>query len=290
MGDGYARSWHSYAMSDNPASHFGRQVKKERLARGLSLPELANVTGIDGGHWSRIENAKRPPTEKIALACDRAFPDRRGWFYEYWSELQSWSEVPPWFKPWGEFEMSAALLRSWFPEILDGLLQTESYARALMSLYPGITPEQLAERVANRMARQQRVLYRDNPPKAHFLVDITALQRMPSAVRNGQLRRLLEVAALPNVTLQVVPVCWHAGMSAGIVLADSMAYTETLISGQVYGDEQSVSSLTSRFASLAAESMRASESEALIREMIQRDRLAKVQLLRRSGQRLRRDL
>ncbi|MGH3247975.1 MAG: helix-turn-helix domain-containing protein [Trebonia sp.] len=275
-------------MNDNPALHFGRQVKKERMARGWSLPELANVTDIDGGHWSRIENGKRPPTEKIAIACDNAFPERKGWFYEYWSELQSWSEVPPWFKPWGEFEMSAATLRSWFPEVLDGLLQTEGYARAQMSLYPGITPERLAERVANRMARQGRVLYRDNPPKADFLVDITALQRMPSAVRNGQLLRLLEVVALPNVTLRVVPVCWHTCMSAGIVLADSTAYTETLISGQVYGDDQSVSSLTSRFSSLAAESMRASESEALIREMIQRDRLAKVQLLRRSGQRLRR--
>ena len=75
MGDGYAQPWHSYAMDDNPASHFGRQVKKERLAHSLSLPELAKVTGIDGGHWSRIENGKRPPTEKIALACDRAIQD-----------------------------------------------------------------------------------------------------------------------------------------------------------------------------------------------------------------------
>src|ERR1700734_3054234 len=61
----------------NPVSHFGRQLKKERLARGWSLPELSRRTGIDAGHLSRLENGKRPPTEAIALACDDVFPERR---------------------------------------------------------------------------------------------------------------------------------------------------------------------------------------------------------------------
>jgi DNA-binding XRE family transcriptional regulator len=275
------------AMTGHPGAHFGRQLKKERIMHGWSLDDLARQTGINAAHLSRIENGKRPPTEKTALAIDKALPERRGWFYEYWSDLQSWSEVPSWFKPWGDVEMTTATIRSWFPEVIDGLLQTEAYARAQMTLHPGITEQRLAERVANRMARQQRVLFRDDPPKAHFLIDVTALQRMPPPVREGQLRRLLDVARLPNVTLQVVPVCWHPGMSAGILLADTSAYTESHIGGQVHADEQSVSSLASRFASIAAESMRASESAALIREMLQRDRLAKVQLLRRRSQRLR---
>ena len=47
----------------NPVSHFGKQLKKERLAHGWSLPELSRRTGIDAGHLSRLENGKRPPTE-----------------------------------------------------------------------------------------------------------------------------------------------------------------------------------------------------------------------------------
>jgi len=43
-------------------------------------------TGIDAGHLSRIENGKRPPTAAIALACDAAFPERKGWFSEYYEE------------------------------------------------------------------------------------------------------------------------------------------------------------------------------------------------------------
>ena len=66
----------------NPATHFGRQMKKERLARGWSLREFSAHTGINIGHASRIENGKRPPTEKVAAACDIAFPERKGWFSE----------------------------------------------------------------------------------------------------------------------------------------------------------------------------------------------------------------
>ena len=274
-------------MSDNPAAHFGRQVKKERLARGWTLPHLEEVTGIDNGHWSRIENGKRPPTEKIAVAADKAFHERTGWFYEYWSELQTWSEVPSYFKPWAEYELSTTTLRAWSPVSLNGLLQTEDYARAQISMEPRLTAEQVAERAANRIARQQRVLYRDEPPLVHFLVSLASLRDMPRRLRPAQLRRLLEVAALPNVTLQVVPVQWHAGMSAGFVITDNAAYTESVTSGQLYADEESVARYKERFDSIRAESMMASESVALIREMINRDRLAKVQLLQRRRRRVR---
>lgn len=136
--------------------------------------------------------------------------------------------------------------------------------------------------MANRMARQRRVLFRDDPPKCHFLVDITSLQRMPRPFRGGQLHHLLEVGALPHVVIQVVPVCWHAGMSGGFVMTESVAYAEEVHSGQVYGGgDETVASLGRRFDSIRIEAMRASESQALIREMLNRERLAKVQLLKR---------
>jgi transcriptional regulator with XRE-family HTH domain len=67
----------------SPVTHFGRQVRKERLARGWSIHELARRTGIAAGHLSRIENGKRPPTENVATACDAVFAERKGWFLEY---------------------------------------------------------------------------------------------------------------------------------------------------------------------------------------------------------------
>jgi hypothetical protein len=63
-------------------------MRKERLSRGWSIHEFARRTGLNAGHLSRIENGKRPPTENVAAACDVAFPERRGWFTEYYEELR----------------------------------------------------------------------------------------------------------------------------------------------------------------------------------------------------------
>ena len=123
----------------NPLTHFGKQVKKERLARGWSLPELAKRTGIDAGHWSRIERGERPPTEKIAKACDRVFPERKGWFLEYYDDSRRWA--PPGFRSWTEEEDKATSLRVWSPSTIHGLLQTEDYARVQLSVHPDVTDE-----------------------------------------------------------------------------------------------------------------------------------------------------
>jgi hypothetical protein len=211
-----------------------------------------------------------------------AFPDRKGWYYEYWSDLQRWAEVPSWFRPWAEYEMSTATIRTWSPGVIDGLLQTEGYARALVSASPGVTPDKVDDRVANRMARQKRVLFRDDPPRAWFLVGITSLRSMPPHIMAGQLCHLLEVAALPNVTIQVVPECWHGGLPGGFIVADRAAYVESLIAGQVYADTETVSALADCFDTIRAETMRSSESLVLIREMLSRERLAKVNLLKRN--------
>jgi transcriptional regulator with XRE-family HTH domain len=276
-------------MAGNPGSYFGKQVKKERLARSWGLDDLARSTGINPPHWSRIENGRRPPTENVAKAADRAFPERKGWFLEYYFELQTWAETPAWFKPFSEYEMNTTTIRAWSPLAVHGLLQTEAYATAQMSLYPDITPERVAELVANRMARQHRVLFRDAPPHAHFLIDITSLRRMPANIKHGELRHLLKVAALPHVVIQVVPECWHTGMSGGFILTDTAAYAESTVTGQVYGTgDETVETLAKRFDSIRTEAMRSSESLALIREMIGRERLAHEQLLKRQRRRLRR--
>jgi hypothetical protein len=55
----------------------------------------------------------------------------------------------------------------------------------------------------------------------------------------------------------------------------------------VYADEDSASAFGARFDSIRGEAMRVSESVALIREMINRERLAKVQLLKRGRRRVR---
>jgi Domain of unknown function (DUF5753)/Helix-turn-helix domain len=251
----------------NPVSHFGRQLKKERLARGWSLPELSRRTGIDAGHLSRIENGKRPPTEAIALACDAAFPERKGWFSEYYEESRTWA--PPGFRSWGEYEDKAVSLRVWMPGIMHGLLQTEAYAHALLKTSPGASEEMVTSRLRSRMQRQRRVLTRDDAPDAWFIVDQMALYRFVGSAETmaAQMRHLLSVAAMPNVTLQVLPAVAHPANASEFIVTDSAAYTEHVVGGLVFTEEETLSSLLRLFNSIHSESYRASESVAMIEEV-----------------------
>jgi ribosome-binding protein aMBF1 (putative translation factor) len=67
------------ATSSDPAAYFGRQVRKERTARGWNLHEFGQMIAYHPAAISRVENGKRPPTQSFADQCDRVFPERHGW-------------------------------------------------------------------------------------------------------------------------------------------------------------------------------------------------------------------
>jgi transcriptional regulator with XRE-family HTH domain len=259
----------SGSKENGMAGHFGRQVRKERLAHGWSLDELSRRTGINAAHLSRIENGRRPPTEALAQACDAAFPARRGWFSDWYDESRTWAEVPPGFRSWAEVEEKAASLHVWSPGIVHGLLQTEDYARALISVQPTVTAEIARARLANRMERQRRVIARDDPPSAWFVVDELALFRLVGSteIMAAQMRQLLTVAALPRVTLTVMPAVTHPANASELIIAENAAYTEHMAGGFTYTDEETVSALSARFDSLRGECYRVSESAALIERL-----------------------
>jgi transcriptional regulator with XRE-family HTH domain len=253
-------------IGNSAATHFGRQMRKERVAHGWSLREFANRTGIDFTTASRIENGRRPPTEAVAAACDQVFPERRGWFGEYYEESKSW--VPAGFRSWGEYEDKAATLRSWTPGVIDGLLQTDAYARALLST-AGSTDEVTSARLASRMARQHRVLYRDDPPLSWFVVDELSLYRLVGSpdVMAGQMRQLADAGRQTHVTLQVLPAVAHPAGASGLVVTDSAAYAEHVIGGYVFTEQETVTAALRLFSSINAECFRASESAALIERL-----------------------
>jgi transcriptional regulator with XRE-family HTH domain len=119
-------TWHS-TTGTVPQRTSGARCARNGWPTGWSLREFHARTGVDIGHASRIETGKAPPTETVAKACDAAWPERRGWFLEYYEESKSW--VPAGFRNWAEYEDKAATLRDWYPGIITGLLQTEDYAR-----------------------------------------------------------------------------------------------------------------------------------------------------------------
>src|SRR6516164_9102693 len=87
--------------------------------------------------------SRRPATCYGSRKCDKAFPERKGWFTDFYNELRTWA--PPGFRDWSEYEDKARELIVWVPNIVDGLAQTEAYAPELMDGYPGVVGD-MAER------------------------------------------------------------------------------------------------------------------------------------------------
>jgi transcriptional regulator with XRE-family HTH domain len=251
------------------ATHFARQLKKTRLAHGWTLDELSRQTGINAAHLSRIENGWRPPTEKVALACDTAFPERGGWFTDWYNESRTWSAMSA-FRDWREYEDVADRFHIWTPSIIDGLLQTERYAAALLATAVGATPELVQGRLTARLERQQRVLFRAAPPNALFIIDELSLLRQVGTAQDmaEQVRHLADVATLPNVTLQVLPAIAHAASASGMIIAGDAAYVEHLAGGVVL-TASTTSPLTQRFDTLRSECRSTRETAAQFEEMFE---------------------
>ena len=256
------------AEANNPVRYFGRQVRKARLAAGWTLAEFGQRTGYDPAHLGRIENGKRPATKVLAQMCDRAFPERGGWFSEFYEESRTWIATPPWFRDWVDREQRAMTLRNWYVGVLDGLLQTEDYARTIQGVTPGVTDDDVNARVAARMKRQA-ILTRDDPPTAWFLLDEAALRRCVGSAETmaAQVAHLTGVARLPNATIQGVPNVAHAGLLGGFAVTSRAAYVETAVAGQVFEDAEIIADLLPRFDTLRNEAFRGSESLAFMERM-----------------------
>lgn len=135
-----------------------------------------------------------------------------------------------------------------------------------MATEPGIDVTTRDSRVRGRMERQRRFWERQPTVMTTLVVDVLSLLRQVGSteVMAAQLRRLLEIAAMPAVTLQVMSAVEHPVNNSGMMIADSAAWCEHAAAGYVFADPETVRRLAPRFVTLRAESYRASESTALI--------------------------
>jgi transcriptional regulator with XRE-family HTH domain len=115
--------------------------------------------------------------------------------------------LPDWFEPYLGLEAAASLIRTFDLQFVNGLFQTEGYARAVAQIgLRGVHGAEIERRVGVRL-RRQALLTTARGPRVWSILDEAALRRAVGGteVMRGQLRHLIEIAKLPNVTLQVVP-------------------------------------------------------------------------------------
>jgi transcriptional regulator with XRE-family HTH domain len=125
--------------------------------------------------------------------------------------------LPDWFEPYLGLEAAASLIRTFDLQFVNGLFQTEAYARSVASIgLRGGGAAEVERRVGVRIRRQE-LLSSPRAPRIWSIIDEAALRRAVGGteVMRGQLRHLAEVARLPSVTLQVVPFCIGGHDAAG---------------------------------------------------------------------------
>ena len=175
----------------------------------------------------------------LSLAKKSSRPD---WWTRY-SDI-----LPDWFENYLGLESASSAIRTFEIQFVHGLFQTEDYARAVTLLGHQDAPAAEIERRVGLRVKRQDLLTRANPPRIWSVMDEAVLRRPVGgpAVMHTQLRRLTEVAAMPQVTLQVVPFArgGHAGASGSFsvlrfeeqYLAD-VVYIEQL-TGAVYLEQR----------------------------------------------------
>jgi transcriptional regulator with XRE-family HTH domain len=254
---------------------FGALARGLRENAGVTTDALAEHVGYSKSLIIKIERGERmpPPTfvEKTTqlLGCGELLVRAA-------THLERSSEFPEWFEPYVDLERSAISLYKYDNFVVNGLLQTEEYARTLLSDSSALVePDEIERRVQARLARQH-VLTRTPLAQLAFLIEESALRRPLGGpvVQKGQLTRLLEIGNLRNVTIQVVPTTHeaHAGFNGPMTLLETderrlFAYLEVQGRSVLVEDRDEVSTLHQLYAMIRAQALSVRESAKLIAQI-----------------------
>jgi transcriptional regulator with XRE-family HTH domain len=177
-----------------------------RKAAGRNQEQIAEVVGVDRttlGKWERGESTPQPNqraayAEALGVTMDElsamlsSIPEGTG-------------EVPEWLSTYLSMEQSATEIRAHEPQVVHGLFQDPPYVEALVSRVgiSGVSDTYIQRTVEQRLHRQKRIRSGD------LVVDV--IQPEPAlrlrvgnaSIMAGQLKTMVELSELPNVTIRV---------------------------------------------------------------------------------------
>ncbi|KUL45104.1 helix-turn-helix domain-containing protein [Streptomyces antimycoticus] len=210
----------------------GSTLRQLRTEAGMTLDAAAAALNAaangsaDARRWtapklSRIENANATiraaevetllraygvtdPTTRIALEGLAKDAGKRGWWQTYRGV------VAPAYADYISLESDAESVRDYTPLVVPGLLQTADYARETIAANAVARTAAEVDALAEvRLARQAVLTRSRHPLRLWAVIHEAALRRRftgQPGIMAAQLRRLLEVAEWPTVTLQVMPI------------------------------------------------------------------------------------
>lgn len=266
----------------------GGQLRRLREEKGISRADAGYTIRASESKISRLELGRvgfkerdvadlltfygiADDTERESILEMVRQSNQPGWWQRY-------SDMPRWSNEYVGLEEAASRIQTAQMQFIPGLLQTERYARAVISLcLPDVDEEQVERRVERRQQRQ-RLLAHPRAPRLWVLVDEGVLYRAVAGadVMREQLRHLLDVTQLPTISLQIVPLNTGGGGAEGpftlLRFAEAelpdLVYLEHL-AGALYLDKRSEVDLYAKvFHRLVATAATPDESRQILLRML----------------------
>lgn len=172
------------------------KISRYELARGGLRPadvaRLLDVYGVEGSYREQL----------LALAEEAV---HKGWWESY-SDVLTEGHLA-----FIGLEAEATSILEWQISVVPGLLQTERYARDVLSGYDEvatISPRAIQRRVETRLTRQQILTRDDGPLELKVVLDESVLRRRRGdrSTMFAQLQHLAEISERQNVTIHVFPL------------------------------------------------------------------------------------
>ncbi|GHB73444.1 transcriptional regulator [Streptomyces cirratus] len=254
----------------------GELVAVARVAKGLTQRALAELVVIDVETLASIEQGRRVLMPDVAERMDRIL-GLPGLLTVAANRLPEVDTIPAWAEEYMEREREALAL-SWYDTMtVPGLLQTEAYARAVLSCRVPYAGEEWIELQTALRIKRQEILRRPTPPTLSFVIWEAALRDRIGGdeVWREQLRHLRACADRPGIAIQVLPlgITAHAGLAGPFILLETpehqhLAYSETQRGSMLVRDPNEVSILTQKYAMLRSQALNFDETRALLDRLL----------------------
>jgi hypothetical protein len=266
----------------------GFELRRLREVRDIGRATAADAIRGSVGQLQHIETARSLPKP---LELDRLLelygvPERSEFFQalrtrakrgrDWWIGFDE-AAVPEWFALFLGLESSAVKIESWDAQVVPGLFQTPEYAEAVIrGGEPGLSDDEVADRVRLRLARQ-RILDQDDRPKIWSVLHEAALRSVfgGTDIQRAQLQHLGELAQRPNIDIQVLPfaaAAYSGGHDTFTILSfpaelahdPGAVYVQTKIKGYYYEEPEELSAYRDAMTRLQVQAITPEQSPAFI--------------------------
>ncbi|MFI8852103.1 Scr1 family TA system antitoxin-like transcriptional regulator [Streptomyces sp. NPDC053499] len=254
----------------------GQILANYRRAAGYTQRSLAAQVCADEETIASIEQGRRSLKSDLAEQLDELL-GTRGALAVAVQHLPEMDRYPLWGEEFLDRERQAVAISSFENQVIPGLLQTESYARAVFdSKVPPSRPDEKEERVTERLKRQE-ILRRQVPPTVSFVIaQAVFMDRIGgNGVWREQVQHLCEAADLPGLSLQIMPFGreTHAALDGPFVLLETpdlehLGYMETQRGSMLVSDGTEVGILARKYAMLRTQALNVEDSKDLLTQLL----------------------